>query len=61
MNVRPYAEYLLSQLTSLCEVIVFTASHSCYGHVVIDHIDPTGKLIHHRLFRESCVTTDEVF
>jgi len=43
----------------LCEVIVFTASHQCYASKVLDHIDPTGKLIHHRLFRDHCVTTEE--
>jgi len=39
---------------------VFTASHQCYASKVLDHIDPTGKLIHHRLFRDHCVTTEEV-
>ena len=60
INVRPYVEYLLSQLSSLCEIIIFTASHSCYANKVIDHIDPGNKYIHHRLFRESCMTSSEV-
>jgi CTD small phosphatase-like protein 2 len=60
VNIRPYADHLLAQLTSLCEVIVFTASHACYASKVLDYLDPTGKMIHHRLFRDSCVTTDEV-
>ena len=61
VNIRPFADHLLSQLTSLCEVIVFTASHACYASKVLDYLDPSGKLIHHRLFRDSCVTTEEVY
>ena len=34
--------------------MVFTASHPCYANVVIDYLDPTGQLVHHRLFREHC-------
>jgi CTD small phosphatase-like protein 2 len=43
------------------EVIVFTASHSCYADVVLDHLDPTGKLIHHRFYREHCIMVDGIF
>jgi CTD small phosphatase-like protein 2 len=38
---------------------VFTASHSCYASKVLDHIDPEKKYVHHRLYREQCITTDE--
>ena len=41
------------------EIIVFTASHSCYANVVLDYIDPNNKLISHRLFRENCIQTEE--
>lgn len=40
INVRPYAVYILSELSKLCEVIVFTASHSSYAIKVLDHLDP---------------------
>ena len=33
------------------EIIVFTASHSCYANVVLDTLDPDKKYIQHRLFR----------
>lgn len=41
------------------EVIVFTASQSCYANVILDYLDPRNEYIHHRLFRESCIGTKE--
>lgn len=41
------------------EIIVFTASHSAYANVVLDYLDPHGLYIHHRLFREHCMPTEE--
>ena len=35
--------------------MVFTASHKCYADAVIDYLDPTKELIHHRLYRDNCV------
>jgi len=59
INIRPYALECLEELSKYFEIIVFTASHSCYANVVLDYLDPEGKYIHHRLFRDSCVTTEE--
>lgn len=59
--MRPYAKECLETANQYFEVVVFTASHSCYANVVLDYIDPTGELIHHRLFRESCVVTNGVY
>lgn len=41
------------------EVIVFTASHEAYANQVIDLLDPKGKYISKRVFRESCYETPE--
>lgn len=49
----------LRELSDYFEIIVFTASHSCYGNRVIDHLDPKGEFIHHRLFREHCIMTED--
>lgn len=49
----------LKELSQYYEIVVFTASHGCYANVVLDYLDPKEQYIHHRLFRESCVTTDE--
>jgi len=59
INVRPYALEILRELSQHYEIMVFTASHSCYANVVLDYLDPHEEFIHHRLFRESCVVTDE--
>jgi len=59
INVRPYAIECLRELSQYFEIMVFTASHSCYANVVLDYLDPHEEFIHHRLFRESCVVTDE--
>lgn len=59
INIRPYAVEILKEISKDFEVIIFTASHSCYANVVLDHLDPQNQYISHRLFRESCVVTDE--
>jgi len=59
INIRPYAIEILRELSQHYEIMVFTASHSCYANVVLDYLDPHEEFIHHRLFRESCVVTDE--
>jgi CTD small phosphatase-like protein 2 len=40
---------------------VFTASHRCYADVVLNYLDPTGELIHHRLYRDNCLVSDSIF
>ena len=59
INIRPHAIDIVKNLAKNFEVIVFTASHSCYANVVLDHLDPNQEFIHHRLFRENCVQTPE--
>jgi CTD small phosphatase-like protein 2 len=59
INIRPFAAEILKELSQHFEIIVFTASHGCYANVVLDHLDPRQQYIHHRLFREACVTTEE--
>lgn len=59
INIRPYAQEILRNLSRNFEIIVFTASHSCYANVVLDKLDPDGKYIQHRLFREHCHSTSD--
>lgn len=55
INLRPHVRQFLQEMASIFEVIVFTASHSCYADQVIDYLDPTRSLIRHRFYRESCI------
>lgn len=41
----------MEELNKYYEVIVFTASHSCYANPVIDYLDPERKFVKARLFR----------
>jgi Dullard-like phosphatase family protein len=51
---RPYLDYFLQTVATQFEVIVFTASQKIYADKLLDFIDPTGTLVKHRLFRDSC-------
>ena len=61
INIRPYVKECLTTLSKKFEIVVFTASHKCYADVVLDFLDPTNELIHHRLYRENCVIVDGVY
>ncbi len=41
------------------EVMIFTASHSCYANVVLNILDPHNEFITYRLFRDQCLQTNE--
>jgi CTD small phosphatase-like protein 2 len=40
---------------------MFTASHKAYADAVLDYIDPNRTLIHHRIYRDSCVVFNKVY
>ena len=61
LNIRPFAQDVLELANKYFEVIIFTASLQSYADVVIDILDPDRELVHHRLYRESCVITDGVY
>jgi CTD small phosphatase-like protein 2 len=46
---------VLRSLSEHFELILFTASHSCYASAVLAHLDPHSQFIAHRLFREHCI------
>eukprot|EP00826_Nyctotherus_ovalis_P065425 TRINITY_DN9620_c0_g6_i4.p1 TRINITY_DN9620_c0_g6~~TRINITY_DN9620_c0_g6_i4.p1 ORF type:complete len:450 (+),score=61.11 TRINITY_DN9620_c0_g6_i4:263-1612(+) len=58
VNIRPHAISCLTELAKHFELIVFTASHSSYADCVIDILDPERKLFAGRLFRSSCIQTE---
>jgi len=53
---RPFCSEFLKKAAELFEVIIFTASQKVYANTLLDFMDPTHKLISHRLFRDECVT-----
>lgn len=58
INIRPFAKEILKKLSKHFELIIFTASHSCYANPVIDYIDEEGVVVK-RLFRENCSQVTE--
>mmetsp|Transcript_29146 Transcript_29146/g.73273 ORF Transcript_29146/g.73273 Transcript_29146/m.73273 type:complete len:489 (+) Transcript_29146:246-1712(+) len=58
---RPYLDAFLEQVHRDFEVVVFTASQDIYADKVLDFLDQDRRLIHHRLFRNSCVMANGQF
>ncbi|CAD8187065.1 unnamed protein product [Paramecium octaurelia] len=59
INIRPFAQQILQTLSRHFEIIVFTASHSCYANIVLDYLDPKKQWISHRLFRDHCLQSED--
>lgn len=59
LSIRPFARQFLANISLHYEVVVFTASYSCYANAVIDKLDPDNKFIVSRVYRNSCIETEE--
>ena len=53
--IRPGLKQFLESVSSKYEIIIFTASKQEYADTILNHLDPTKKLIKHRLFRDQCI------
>lgn len=58
VRCRPFLQMFMERVAQLFEIIVFTASQSIYAEQLLNKLDPKQKLIHQRVYRESCVLVD---
>ena len=61
VRIRPYARQLLEYCSKFCEIVIFTASIPSYANTVINILDPEGKFVSHRLFREHCTFVNGLY
>lgn len=59
--IRPGAHDFLYDVSAYFEIAVFTASIKNYADKVCEALDPQGRFIHHRLYRDHCSDVDGVF
>lgn len=52
---RPHLDLFLATVSTMFEIVVFTASQKVYADKLLDLLDPDHKHIQHRLFREACL------
>lgn len=48
----------MKKVAEMFEIVVFTASQSIYAEQLLDILDPDGKHISGRAYRESCIFSD---
>ncbi|KAH3732828.1 NLI interacting factor [Pelomyxa schiedti] len=52
---RPFVDTFLAEVSTLFEVVVFTASQSDYASKLVEALDPKKELIAHCIHRDGCV------
>jgi len=55
VKIRPFARQVLAKLATFNRIVIFTASDKFYADQIIDLLDPDGKIISNRFYRENCL------
>ncbi|KAK6797265.1 hypothetical protein RDI58_004967 [Solanum bulbocastanum] len=55
---RPHLRTFLERVAGMFDIVIFTASQSIYAKQLLDILDPDGKIISRRAYRESCIFSD---
>ncbi|GER24567.1 CTD small phosphatase-like protein [Striga asiatica] len=58
---RPHLMTFLQRVAEMFEIVVFTASQSIYAKQLLDILDPDGKVISRRAYRESCTVSEGTY
>lgn len=54
LKLRPFVKDFLLKMSQIYEVVVFTSSQQSYADTVLNFLDPSHTLIHHRFYRQHC-------
>ena len=55
VNIRPYAKDFLRALSSIADIIIFTAGIKSYADAILSLLDPNNQFIKARYYRDSCI------
>lgn len=58
---RPHLYRFLERVVELFHVVIFTASHSIYASQLLDILDPDGKFVSQRFYRDSCILSEGIY
>ncbi len=61
VRLRPYLADALEKLAQIYEIVVFTAGVQEYADPILDRIDPEKTLFKKRLYRDTCIKTEQFF
>ncbi|CAD8154277.1 unnamed protein product [Paramecium octaurelia] len=61
LNVRPFCQWFLQQMSLLYTIYVYTASSSAYANTIVKYLDPKGQWISGILSRQNCLETKNGF
>ncbi|CAD8059833.1 unnamed protein product [Paramecium sonneborni] len=61
INVRPYTQYFLQELSQFYTIYIYTASSQSYASAIINYLDPQKQFISGILNRTNCMETKNGF